>query len=104
MATRAKVLQIVNKNGAILEVVGVALAASKMDLMAWVSNYKIEMTSVRDPDGVWPQSKNLFVDRERYYIVNLGTMKIVNNVVGDASGRNSVVALNMADDDIIGRL
>lgn len=88
-----------------LEVVGIDSSATKSDLTNWVNSAKAEITSLRDPDGKYPQSKNVFMTREWSFIVDLGTMKIVAKYFGSYGGGNpSITALNKALDDINARL
>ena len=64
------------------------------------------ITSLRDPDGKYPQSKTmLFTTREIWLVVDLSTMRIISRYFGSYAGDNpSIVALNAALDDLIARL
>ena len=105
VATQAKVAQVVSMNGSILEVVGIDFQTSKSQLTNWVDSNQIVITSLRDPDGTYPQSQKVFTTREWWLIVDLRTMQIVAKYFGShAGGSPSVTALNAALDDTIARL
>ena len=105
MATRAKVQSIVTRKGMILEVVGIDGMISMQGLSNWITSSKVEITTVRDPNGKYPQSKNVFVTREWSYVVDLASMKVVSKYFGSyGGGAPSITALNKALDDINGRL
>ncbi len=84
--------QVVDAGGVIIEILatntstGTVQPASKADLDAWVTAYKLPVTSVRDPDNLPKQTINALVQREYCYVVDLKTMKIVNLYMGSIIG------------------
>jgi hypothetical protein len=60
--------------------------ASKANLDAWITTYKLPVTSVRDPDAKPLQTYNALGIRETIFIVDLGTMKIVKVINGSVLG------------------
>lgn len=104
-ATQAKVQQIVTRKGVIVSVLGIDGVATRADLNNWINSSKVALTTVRDPDGKYPQSKAVLMTREWYFTVDLKTMKIVHKEFGDqGGGQQSVTALNSSLDDLIARL
>lgn len=59
---------------------------STNDLNAWITAYKIPVTTVRDPDNLPGQSIGALVRREYCFIVDLKTMKIVQRNIGSTDG------------------
>ena len=84
--------------GAIVEI----LAGGTPDqLDAWVGNFGLKTTTVRDPDGAPNQTLAALVRREYSYVVDLATMQIVDVYIGTTDGSkpngvNSSLALAIA--------
>ena len=105
VTTQGKIQKIVTHQGAMLEVVGIDGSATKTDLINWINSSQVAITSLRDPDGTYPQTKNVLMTRETTFIVDLATMKIVAKYFGSyGGGTPSITAINKALDDIIARL
>lgn len=69
--------------GAIVEVLA-GEARSTVD--AWVGNFMLFNTTVRDPDGMASQTLTALVRREYCYVVDLATMKILTVYIGTTDG------------------
>ena len=54
-----KIKTLVAGGGLMVEVLGIDLQASRQDLTTWVTNYSVAITSVRDPNGAYPQSQKV---------------------------------------------
>ena len=80
---------IVDAGGAIVEILaskGFA-AAKKADLDAWITTYKLPVTSVIDsPPGSGTKTLTFFEIRETCVIVDVRTMRIVKKVNGSTTG------------------
>lgn len=101
----AKPKSIVAAGGAVLQVLGIDGMATRRDLDAWVRSNNLTVTTVRDPDGKYPQSQMALTSREWSYVIDLRTMKIVYKVFGNyAGGQASADAINKAVADILARL
>ena len=74
---------VVQKGGAIVEILA---GDSKASLDAWVGNFMLFTTTVRDPDGMGSQTLNALVRREYTYVVDLSTMKIMTVYIGTTDG------------------
>jgi hypothetical protein len=103
--TQQKVQNVVTRKGVVFEVVGIDGSISKVDLTNWVNGNQVAITSVRDPDGKYPQSQMALQTREYWYVVDLRTMKILARYFGSyGGGMPSLTAMNAALDDINARL
>jgi hypothetical protein len=101
----AKPKSVVAAGGLVLEVLGVDGEATRMDLDGWVNGANLTVTTMRDPDGLYPQSRRALETRELSYVIDLRTMKIVTRIFGSyGGGQTSIDALNAAIDDILLRL
>jgi hypothetical protein len=84
--------QVVDAGGVIVEIlashaqVGQNAPPSKTDLDAWITTYKLPVTTVKDPDNLPLQSMTALERREYDFIVDLKTMKIVNFYMGSIIG------------------
>jgi hypothetical protein len=79
-ANGAKVVQ---AGGAIVEILA---GDTKANLDAWVNNFMLFTTTVRDPDAMPAQTLTALVRREYCYVVDLDTMKIVTVDIGTTDG------------------
>lgn len=96
---------VIAAGGEFLEVVGIDGMATRSDLDAWIVSSNVSITSVRDPDGLYPQSQNALTTREWSYVIDLHTMKVVYKVFGSyGGGQPSIDAVDMAISDILTRL
>ena len=94
----------VQVGGAIVEILA---GDTKANLDAWVNNFMLYNTSVRDPDATPTQTLDALVRREYCYVVDLDTMAIVAVYIGttDGSKPNGVTSsLEEAMDDVLMRL
>jgi hypothetical protein len=68
----------------VLETAGFSDSPTQANLMAWVSDYKLDVTSVEDPGGPSMASPTLafYGHRDQAYIVDLTTMKIIQYFPG----------------------
>jgi hypothetical protein len=57
-----------------------------MQLDAWIGNFLLYNTCVRDPDSNPTQTINALVRREYSYVVDLRTMKILAVYIGTTDG------------------
>jgi hypothetical protein len=74
---------VVQGGGAIVEVLA---GDTKTNLDAWVNNFMLFTTTVRDPDAMPSQTLTALVRREYCYVVDLDTMKIVTVYIGTTDG------------------
>jgi hypothetical protein len=74
---------VVMAGGAIVEILA---GDSKTEVDAWIGNFNLFNTVVRDPDGNTSQTLNALVRREYSYVVDLSNMKILNVYVGTTDG------------------
>jgi hypothetical protein len=96
---------VVAAGGLILEVLGIDGETTRQQLDDWVNGSNLTITTVRDPDGKYPQSQAALTTREWSYVIDLRTMKVVYKVFGSyGGGQDSVNAIDMAIADIINRL
>jgi hypothetical protein len=72
------------KNG--IAVVEVLAGDSRTQLDAWVNNFMLFTTTVRDPDAMSSQTLTALVRREYCYVVDLFNMKIDQVYVGTTDG------------------
>lgn len=101
----AKPKSVVAAGGLFIQVLGIDGVATRADLDGWVNGSNLTVTTVRDPDGVYPQSDRGLETRELNLVIDLRTMKIVARFFGSyGGGQASVDALNSAIADIIRRL
>jgi hypothetical protein len=80
---------VVDAGGAIIEVLGSKAAGpvAKADLNAWITTYKLPVTSVIDtPPGSGTKTLTFFGIRETCVVVDVRTMKIVKKVNGSVMG------------------
>jgi hypothetical protein len=82
MAAKGK--DVLDKGGIIIEVMAHMETRAEMD--AWITTYKLPVTTVRDPDATPTQTLDALVLREYNYIVDLKTMKIVDRMNGSVAG------------------
>jgi hypothetical protein len=75
---------VLDKGGIIIEVMAHGETRANMD--AWITTYKLPITTVRDPDNMQNQTLDALVLREYNYIVDLATMKIVDRMSGSTAG------------------
>jgi hypothetical protein len=61
-------------------------APVRADLDAWITAYKIPVTSVIDPPGVGTKTFDTYGRRENTFVVDLKTMKILKKVSGSIAG------------------
>ena len=61
-------------------------AVSRSDLDAWVNNYKLPVTSMKDPDNTGTPTFNTLGVRETIFELDLRTMKIIKVIHGSTSG------------------
>ena len=69
--------------GAIVEVLA---GDTRTNLDAWVNNFMLFNTTVRDPDAMTSQTLSALVRREYCYVVDLTTMKILKVWIGTTDG------------------
>jgi hypothetical protein len=74
---------VVKAGGAIVEILS---PGSRTELDAWVGNFMLFTTTVRDPDSMPSQTVTALVRREYSYVVDLHTMKILNIYIGTTDG------------------
>ena len=74
---------VVQAGGAIVEVLA---GDSRSSLDAWVGNFMLMNTTVRDPDGNSSQTLSALVRREYTYVVDLASMKITDRYIGTTDG------------------
>jgi hypothetical protein len=74
------------------DIVQVLAGDSKTQLDAWINTYKLNTTTVRDPDAMPTQTLTALVRREYCYLVELSTMKIVRVWVGSTNGTGTTSA------------
>jgi hypothetical protein len=74
---------VVNAGGAIVEILS---PGTKTELDAWVNNFQLFTTTVRDPDAMSTQTVDALVRREYSYVVDLRSMKVLNVYVGTTDG------------------
>jgi hypothetical protein len=94
----------VQVGGAIVEVL---VDGTKTNLDAWVNNYMLYNTTVRDPDATPNQTLNALVRREYCYVVDLDTMAILTIYIGTTDGSKPggiSSSLEEAMDDVLARL
>jgi hypothetical protein len=70
----------------VLETTGFTSQASKANLDAWVTKYKLPITTLKDPDGAGTPTLTTLGPREHAYLVDLTTMKILQVITGDNFG------------------
>ncbi len=95
---------VVHAGGAIVEILAGDI---RSELDAWVNNFGLFTTTVRDPDSNTSQTLNALVRREYSYVVDLSTMKILAVYIGttDGSKPNGVSSsLHEAMDQVLGLL
>ncbi|HEY8091054.1 MAG TPA: hypothetical protein VIF09_24495 [Polyangiaceae bacterium] len=82
----------------VLETTGFS-APAKTDLDAWVNNFMLVNTAVKDLDGTGTPTFNTLGPRDHAYIIDLTTMKIVDYITGSYSnaGTNNSGALAMTE-------
>jgi hypothetical protein len=59
---------------------------SKTNLDAWINNYSLPVSTLIDPASNSSQTLTALFRREYSYVVDLGTMKIVEVYVGSTNG------------------
>lgn len=59
---------------------------TKASVDAWVGNFMLFTTTVRDPDGMGSQTLDALVRREYTYVVDLATMKVKTIYIGTTDG------------------
>jgi hypothetical protein len=74
---------VVNAGGAIVEILA---GESRASLDAWVGNFMLVTTTVRDPDAMPSQTLNALVRREYTYVVDLSNMTITDVYIGTTDG------------------
>jgi hypothetical protein len=74
---------VVKAGGAIVEILS---GDPRNELDAWVTNFNLFTTTVRDPDGMPTQTLDALVRREYSYVVDLNSMKILNVYIGTTDG------------------
>jgi hypothetical protein len=70
----------------VLETTGFVTQATQTDLEQWIGEYKLPITSVKDPDGTGTATLTALGRREQAYIIDLTTMKILDVFVGNTDG------------------
>jgi hypothetical protein len=79
--------QVVDAGGVMVEVLEQDVTTpSKADLDAWVNNYQLTITSVKDPDNNEGETKSMLTDREHVFIIDLSNMKIIQVITGSQLG------------------
>jgi len=79
--------QVVDAGGVVVEVLEQdASTPMKAQLDAWVNNYGLVITSVKDPDANEGETKSMLADREHAFIVDLSNMKILQVYTGSKLG------------------
>ena len=74
---------VVKAGGAIVEIL---TSSTKTDVDAWVGNFNLFNTVVRDPDSMPQQTLTALVRREYSYVVDLSNMKILSVYIGTTDG------------------
>jgi hypothetical protein len=74
---------VVKAGGAIVEIMA---GDAKTEVDAWIGNFNLFNTVVRDPDGMSQQTLNALVRREYSYVVDLSNMKILSVYIGTTDG------------------
>jgi len=78
---------VIDRKGAIVDVLAERQGQGlQTDLDNWIEGNHLIPTTVGDPDAVMDQSLKALERREICYIVDLGTMKIVNKIMGSVLG------------------
>lgn len=80
---------VTDAGGVIVEILGTKAggAVKKADLDAWITTYKLPVTSVIDtPAGSSTKTLTFFGIRETCVIVDVKTMKIVRKINGSVTG------------------
>jgi hypothetical protein len=70
----------------VLETTGFVTQATQTDLEQWIGEYKLPITSVKDPDGTGTATLTALGRREQAYIIDLTTMTILDVFVGNTDG------------------
>jgi hypothetical protein len=70
----------------VLETTGFVTQATQTSLQQWIGQYKLPITSVKDPDGTGTATLTALGGREHVYIIDLTTMKILDYITGDDAG------------------
>ncbi|HZS40516.1 MAG TPA: hypothetical protein VFF06_26975 [Polyangia bacterium] len=79
--------QVVDAGGVMVEVLEQdATTPSKANLDAWVNDFGLTITSVKDPDSNEGETKSMLADREHAFIVDLSNMKILQVITGSKAG------------------
>ncbi len=94
----------VQAGGAIVEVLA---GESKASVDAWIGNFMLSNTVVRDPDGMTSQTITALLRREYCYVVDLSTMKILTVYIGTTDGSKPggiSSSLQEAMDEVLMRL
>jgi hypothetical protein len=95
---------VVQVGGAIVEVLA---GDTKSNLDAWVNNFMLYNTTVRDPDATPSQTLDALVRREYCYVVDLDTMAILAVYIGTTDGSKPggvSSSLDEAMTDVLNRL
>jgi hypothetical protein len=87
--------QVVDAGGVMVEVLEQDVTTpTKANLDAWVNNYGLTITSVKDPDNNQGETKSMLADREHAFIVDLSNMKILQVFTGSQAGIGTPSATN----------
>lgn len=86
MAAKGK--SVVDAGGLVIEVLETDAGGpvSKSNLDAWITTYKLPVTSMMDPPGTGTPTFKALGQRETTYIIDLRTMVILRHIVGDTTG------------------